>query len=505
MYEGMKYDALYARQSIDKKDSISIESQLQICEYETKGNAFKTYKDKGYSGKDLNRPNFEKLLEDIKQGLIKRVIVYKLDRISRSILDFANLMQIFEQYNVEFVSTTEKFDTSTPVGRAMLNICIVFAQLERETIQERVSDAYHSRSRKGFYMGGKIPYGFKKVDTIIDGIKTSKFVADEEESSHLKLIYSMYADRKNSLNEVVRYLVANNIRPKRGRDWSSARLSEMLRNPIYVQSDLSVYEFFKSQGANIINDVSEFKGQGCYLYQGTVSKSRKQCDLTDKEIVLAPHQGFISSEIWLACRLRCLSNQQSATSGKGRNSWLVGKIKCGNCGYAIVVRKARTKWNRYGVCSNKEATGMCKGTGGSIYMDLLEDYVFKAIKEKLAEFKTLSDYSKKMINPKVQSNETKIIQMTEEINKLLEKVLNANDVLMDYINNKVKELDQQKRLLEQENIIMTNKSKEDNINIVQNHVENWEKTSFDDKTYVVDILIRVIHISNGKIEIDWNI
>ena len=151
-------------------------------------------------------------------------------------------MQIFEQYNVEFVSTTEKFDTSTPVGRAMLNICIVFAQLERETIQERVSDAYHSRSKKGFYMGGRIPYGFKKVDTIIDGIKTSKYIADEEESSHIKLIYSMYSNRENSLNDIVKYFVSNNIKQKRGRNWSSARLSELLRNPIYVQSDLSVYE-----------------------------------------------------------------------------------------------------------------------------------------------------------------------------------------------------------------------------------------------------------------------
>lgn len=75
------------------------------------------------------------MMNDIRAGKIKRVIVYKLDRISRSILDFANMMETFQEYNVEFVSSTEKFDTSTPIGRAMLNICIVFAQLERETIQ----------------------------------------------------------------------------------------------------------------------------------------------------------------------------------------------------------------------------------------------------------------------------------------------------------------------------------------------------------------------------------
>ena len=125
-----RIDAIYGRQSIDKKDSISIESQFEFCRYELKGGEGKEYKDKGYSGKNIERPDFQRLLQDIRLGLIKWVIVYKLDRISRSIVDFAKLMELFKQYDVEFVSCTEKFDTSTPMGRAMLNICIVFAQLD---------------------------------------------------------------------------------------------------------------------------------------------------------------------------------------------------------------------------------------------------------------------------------------------------------------------------------------------------------------------------------------
>lgn len=109
------------------------------------------------------------MLEAIRRGEVKRVIVYKLDRISRSILDFATMMAEFQDKNVEFISCTEKFDTSTPMGRAMLNICIVFAQLERETIQQRVTDAYISRSRKGFYMGGRIPYGYRLESYMIEG------------------------------------------------------------------------------------------------------------------------------------------------------------------------------------------------------------------------------------------------------------------------------------------------------------------------------------------------
>ena len=122
-----RIDAIYARQSIDKKDSISIESQIEFCKYELRGGSCREYQDKGYSGKNTDRPQFQMLVEDIKRGLIARVVVYKLDRISRSILDFANMMALFQEYNVEFISSTEKFDTSTPMGRAMLNICIVCA------------------------------------------------------------------------------------------------------------------------------------------------------------------------------------------------------------------------------------------------------------------------------------------------------------------------------------------------------------------------------------------
>ena len=128
--------AVYGRQSVDKQDSISIESQIEFCEYELKGESYRAYTDKGYSGKNTDRPKFQELIRDIEQGIISKVVVYKLDRISRSIIDFAGMMELFQRYNVEFVSATEKFDTSTPMGRAMLNICIVFAQLERETIQK---------------------------------------------------------------------------------------------------------------------------------------------------------------------------------------------------------------------------------------------------------------------------------------------------------------------------------------------------------------------------------
>ena len=109
------------------------------------------------------------------------------------------------EYDVEFVSSTEKFDTSTPMGRAMLNICIVFAQLERETIQKRVTDAYYSRCLKGFHMSGQAPYGYQLEPTVVEGIRTKKMVADPIAADHVRLMFEMYAEPETSFGDITRY------------------------------------------------------------------------------------------------------------------------------------------------------------------------------------------------------------------------------------------------------------------------------------------------------------
>ena len=523
MYDAL-YNALYARQSIEKKDSISVESQLEYCRYETHGDAFIEYTDRGFSGKDTNRPGFETMINDIQAGKIGRVIVYKLDRISRSILDFANMMEIFQKYHVEFVSSTEKFDTSTPIGRAMLNICIVFAQLERETIQKRVTDAYYARCRRGFYMGGRIPYGYRLTNTVIDNIRTSMYEEVPEESEQLKLIYSMYADTDNSLGDIVRYLNEHRIKNLRGANWNTARISEMLRNPVYVEADIDVYQFFQSQGANIYNPASDFTGyNACYLYKGTVSSSRKQSNLSEKEIVLAPHKGFIPSKTWLACRIRCLNNRQSTKTCKPKNSWLAGKVKCGNCGYALTIRKAKTKWGRYFVCSQSGSRGSnCTGAGCTVYADVLEEYMVGAIKEKLSEFSALkesllsctSDTEEKRLHTvpgtqafpqKHMTKKIRLTQIEEEIEELLSKVSGAGDVLMKYIDEKVSELDAERKALQEEIVTANVTDAEGRLKQITNHVKMWETLSFEDRQAVVDTLIKVIRIADGNIEITWNI
>ena len=493
------YDAIYARQSIEKSDSISIESQIEFCEYETRGNKYKTYIDKGFSGKNTNRPAYEKMISDIKSGIISRVIVYKLDRISRSILDFSNMMEMFQKYKVEFISSTEKFDTSSPIGRAMLNICIVFAQLERETIQKRISDAYYSRSKKGFYMGGKIPYGFSLEKIKIDDVKTSRYVPIEKEINHIKFMYSIYSNPSKTLGDVIRYFKENNIENARGNTWQTARISEILKRPIYVRADKNIYDFYKNQGVSIINDEKDFTGENaCYIY--------KEND-NSKYLVLAPHKGIVSSSEWLKCAKKHMKNSSTAVNlQKAKNTWLAGKIKCGNCGYAAVIRKSGKKERaiRYFLCSKKNLCKGCIGCG-AIKADDLESFIFQSIFKKFLDFQILSKKSENKFKQFSIKSKEKKLKIEKEIETLLEKIPLANDALVKYINQRIIKLNLEKENIE-ENFLISKKKIFKNFFVKdKDYILLWGKMSIEDKIAVVDAFIKNIQVFESGVEIIWKI
>lgn len=501
-------DAIYGRQSIDKKDSISIESQIEFCKYETRGREYRVYTDKGYSGKNTDRPQFQELLQDIKNGEIHRVIVYKLDRISRSILDFANMMQTFEQYGVEFVSSTEKFDTSTPMGRAMLNICVVFAQLERETIQKRVLDSYNARSKKGFYMGGKLPYGFTKEKIIMDGIKTSKYVINPAEMEQMILMYNLYSNPTISLKDIIKYFNEHGIKHLRGAKWRATSIISLLKNPIYAQADLDLYEFFKNQGVNIINPPSDFIGtNGCYLYEDNSVGVDKSVRLEGHKLVLAPHEGAIPSDIWIAVRMKLLCTNKILRPNKAKNTWLSGKLKCGHCGYAVLARANNQKTklpHRYLFCQHSKNDNGCDGLP-TMYAEDVERVILGEIKEKLSTFKSLSKNQGAITNPKVNDLKIREREIDNEIETLMEKLMDANDVLMTYINKRIIELDSMKKEILSELNTLTTNNIISNYETITNHVEKWEELSFDDKRVVVDALIEKVVLFDEKIEIMWKI
>ncbi len=493
-----RIDAIYARQSVDRQDSISTQSQIEFCKYELKGGHCREYTDKGYSGKNTDRPQFQELIQDIQKGLIRKVVVYKLDRISRSILDFAGMIKLFQQNDVEFVSSTEKFDTSTPMGRAMLNICIVFAQLERETIQKRVSDAYYSRSRKGFRMGGKAPYGFRTEPIKLDGVNTKKLVANPDEAAHVRLMFEMYAQPQTSYGDIVRYFAEHGI-----KDFSRPALATMLCNPIYAKSGLDIYAFFKSQGTVIVNDAADFTGtNGCYFYRGRGLKGDTKHNLQGHTLVLAPSEGLVSSGLWLKCRKKILANASYQAGRKAIHTWLAGKIKCGRCGKALKAEGSYGRW--YFRCSKRSDNKSCEGAG-TLRIHDTEAFIYAAMVRKLKPFQSLKGRKKAAkASPKLTALQVELAQVEREIETLIDTLTGANPVLLSYVNGKIEELDSRKQTLVKEIAALTADAvSPEQIETISNYLADWEQVIFDDKRRVVDLMISAIHATSESINIVW--
>ena len=499
-----RIDAVYARQSVDKKDSISIESQIDFCKYELKGGSCKEYTDKGYSGKNTDRPRFQELVRDIENGFISRVVVYKLDRISRSIIDFANMMELFQRYNVEFVSSTEKFDTSTPMGRAMLNICIVFAQLERETIQKRVTDAYYSRCQKGFRMGGSTPYGYKTEPTVMEGVHTKRLITDPEAADQVRLMFEMYAEPQTSLGDIVRHFGKHGI-AFGDNGLGRITLSNILRNPVYTQADIDVYDFFKSQGTTIANDPADFTGtNGCYLYKGRDVAEKKDANFKDHILVVGPHEGLVSSDIWLKCRKRLMGNTSYGGGGvskKAKNTWLAGKIKCGKCGTGLVSSGTAP----YFRCRRRADRKTCEGCG-TIRVRDFEQFIYGEMTQKMAEFQTLTGGNPAKANPKLTALHVELAGVETEIEKLVDTLIGANATLLNYANHKIEELDAKQQSLAKAIADMSADAvSPEHITRISGYLKDWDNISFEDRRLVVDGMISAIHATDGEVKISWKL
>lgn len=497
--------AIYTRQSVDKKDSISIESQIDFCKREIFEDAYKVYTDKGFSGGNTNRPAFESMMKDISTGSITKVIVYKLDRISRSIVDFANIMQVFKKYNVEFQSSTEKFDTSTPMGNAMLNITMVFAQLERETIQKRIKDNYYARGKKGFYMGGRAPYGFKKVETRVEGLKTYTFDNNPEQLPFLIKMYDLYANTEISLGKLSDYLNNNGVLAPEGGQWDSGKISRILRSPAYVKADADVYLYYKNKGCTISNDISEFIGvNGCYLYGKRDSNERKYTRVTDHVLSIGLHEGVIDSHTWLLCQYKLDSNKQIKNSGKGKYSWLSGYVKCGYCNYAVSVITSGNY--KYFNCRGKTNYKICKGHSTPIYVDKIESIIEKYIFEKSNELKKTTLTIQNDENLEANKIKLQIIDIDNQIANLVNQLATSNNIVMKYVNEKITSLDNAKNILNEElKKLRIASAQVRPIDDVLEYINRWDKLSIDEKKSVCGYFIKRILIKDDEITIDWKL
>lgn len=245
--------ALYIRVSthhqIDK-DSLPFQRKelVNYSKYILGIDAYEIFEDAGYSGKDTDRPAYQDMMKRVRSGEFTHILVWKLDRISRNLMDFTKMYEELKDYDVTFISKNEQFDTSTAMGEAMLKIILVFAELERKLTAERVYGIMLSRAEKGLWNGAPVPLGYYWPE---DG----DFPAiDENEAETVQFIYDNYQKFK-STGEVKHLLEINGIKTKKNRNWTTKTISDIIRNPFYK----GTYRYnYRESGRGAIKDEKEW-------------------------------------------------------------------------------------------------------------------------------------------------------------------------------------------------------------------------------------------------------
>lgn len=497
--------AIYARQSLDKKDSISIESQIEFCKRECNDNDFKVYFDKGFSGSNIERPQFQELLKDVKANKITKIIVYRLDRMSRSLLDFSELVELFNSYNVEFVSCTEKFDTSTPIGRAMLSIVMVFAQLERETIQQRVKDNYYERCKRGMFGGGGVPYGFDYKKILLNNKKASVLIKNEVKAKIVQRIYEMYANDEMTLGQICKALNEEKIPTENsGKGWTSNVLSRILKSGSYVRADENVYRYLEYQGCLMANDISEYDGTRGVLIFGNDSLNKFK-DLNGYVAALGLHEGFINSNLWIKVHNRAYNNKQiNPNTGNSKTTWLAGISKCGKCGYAMTYKASkkgkkeykylRCSGTTYNYCDRKTFFNLEEIENEVIQM------IFEHIKNNKKNYIAQTNIE---IDNEINSIKIELLSIDKKIENLVSKMMEAEDIAMSYINKALVELDQRKSvLLKQLETTNTKQNVSDTFDL-KTYMKKWPTMELEEKKRFVNNYVNEIIINEENIDITF--
>ena len=233
--------AIYTRKSTDdglEQNFNSLDAQREACAAYIKSQAHEgwtllndRYDDGAYSGATLNRPAMEALLEKVKSGGVDVIVVYKVDRLTRSLMDFAKMVELFDKHGVSFVSVTQQFNTTSSIGRLTLNVLLSFAQFEREVTAERIRDKIAASRKKGLWMGGSVPIGYD--------IKDKRLIPNRQESASVRQIFELYLGI-GAIRSLISELERRGIRPKPNKQnrgngrFSRGQLHYLLRNPVYI-------------------------------------------------------------------------------------------------------------------------------------------------------------------------------------------------------------------------------------------------------------------------------
>lgn len=497
----MRKTAIYARQSLDKKDSISIETQIEKCKGLSDG-VIETYKDKGYSGKNTDRPDLERLIRGIKAGKISKVIVYRLDRISRNITDFYNLYSIMQEHKTDFISVNENFDTSSPMGRAMMGILIVFAQMERESIQERVKDNYYSRIKKdGRWAGGPAPYGFNNARTE-DNKPTLE--VNEKEMEVVRYCFRQYANLPNtSLRQLANDLIEQGFKSRRENgSWDNVSIARMLQSPVYAVADERLRKYYEIRKIQFLNE-GEWTGEtSCHIVgkkpgNGNV---RKYSTLEEQSIYLTNFAGQVDSKTFIMVQERLEQNEQiKRSNAESSLQELAGLLKCKGCGYAVKSYSKSTNGRPYLACYGRYGLKTCDVSFKGVRFEDIQNAVAVEMQKELDKIAV-------DIMLEIKKDTKKVSQIEEyqkKMDNLIDLVAEGGDSAKR-VHKRIEELQQKINEIQLSEFMDTRVT--ERLRISDRLPLVYSRLTTDIKKSICQQMIEKILIShNGDIEIIWKI
>lgn len=502
----------YVRKSVYSDTGDSIENQKKIIKdyvhvhYDTDEVIF--YEDEGFTGSNTMRPGFQMMLSDIHENKIDTVICYKLDRISRSVSDFSKIFEDLQEHKVDFVSVKEQVDTGTPIGRAMMYISSVFAQMERETIAERIRDNSLELAKSGKWAGGKAPVGYKLKRQMDHRNKYySTLVRDPDGEIFLKKIINIFLSGK-TLSGMETYFRANGIKSPTGGYISTVSIHSILRNPQYVTASPEMWDFFHQKGCVMAVPREEFDSTTAIIaYNRTGENTGKHRNNPVEKWIITKgmHEPLVDPETYLAIQKRLGVNKISK-SRKYDIGLLRGKLKC-SCGY-IMSAKRKIEYSMssrpvywYYICTHKNRSGKGKCSVKQVELYQLDNEVVEILRNIQHNPLCIEKYIKK--RPKIKdvrkSIATEIRLNKEKVGNLVLQLANNKDSSASkYIINLIEEIDSRiemltKQLMEMETQIVQNEKRELEIaNIVKTISEKmilfdtWEYE--EQKNFISDII-----------------
>lgn len=513
--------AIYTRKSKFTGKGESIENQIEKCKkfiefkFNIDSKSVNIFIDEGFSGKNEDRPEYQRMMNQIKSKQINSIVIYQLNRLGRNARDIHNTMQLCDDLGTIIYSATEGFDSSTSFGRAVIGILASLAQLEREQLAERVKDNMYTLAKMGRWLGGQSPLGFDGTrEYYIDENGKERSVTElkpnKEELNIVKLIYQKYIEEK-SLSQVAKWSLTNHLKGKNGGNITKSAINVILKNPVYVKSTDKVLEYLEKENYKVCGSAN---GNGLLRY----GKDNEQI------IAVSKHKGIINADDWMKVQNILKENTDKAPRrGKTNTALLTGILKC-NCGSSMNIAHGKLKNGTktfYYQCAMKVASGGTRCKSKNLNGPLLEEKLIDYLKN-YSEIQIIADLEN-ILN---KSNELNLKLTAESIDNAIEqcdksikvlvnklKVIEDLEVSKIIIDELTKEKDKKKDLEKQkENLLEDEASKSlseaeilEVLNLVEHFKNNIDSLDFESKKKLLNEMIESIVIDTDEFIINFNI